>query len=176
MALTPTTRTATTIEEQNLISVQQDDQVYFRAIKVKICLLGLNPGRNRGQKRKMEEEAKEEKNTSHYSCKYCFKGSPSISSMKNMSNFTMDTALAVNTVVTFIMNVSGLKKHIRIAHPEVHKTNLKILAKDGVLRKPNKKDVDKTSKASKIKEIKDIDKDPTEMMEADKEKNLRRKR
>ncbi|KAK3594424.1 hypothetical protein CHS0354_000246 [Potamilus streckersoni] len=116
---------------------------------------------------------KDEKKTSPHSCEYCGKGFPSLSNMKKHVRFHLGYRISCRYCGDIHHNVGGLRKHIRIAHPEVHKAKLKKkLAKDGVLRKPDKKDIDKKSKASKIK---DGAKDPTEMMEADKQKNFEEK-
>ncbi|KAL3861573.1 hypothetical protein ACJMK2_007599 [Sinanodonta woodiana] len=109
-----------------------------------------------------QEVHKDEKNTSPHSCEYCGKGFPSLSNLKKHVRFHLGYRISCRYCGDIHKNVGGLRKHIRIAHPEVHKEKLKNkLAKDGVLRKPDRKVVDKKSKASKIK---DQVTDPTEKM------------
>ncbi|KAL3862204.1 hypothetical protein ACJMK2_008191 [Sinanodonta woodiana] len=117
---------------------------------------------------------KDEKKTSPHSCEYCGKGFPSLSNLKKHVRFHLGYRISCRYCGDIHQNVGGLRKHIRIAHPEVHKAKLKNkLAKDGVLRKPDKKFVDKKSKASKIE---DVVTDHTDKMDVDKQKNLEKKK
>lgn len=105
-----------------------------------------------------EHVQKEHTSGSKYQCQYCGKDFLSMPNMKKHVRFHLGYRASCKECTDTFSNVGALRKHTRLAHPEIYKAKLlERLEKFGFLRGPDKKkkSVEKLKKV-KIEKVKEL--------------------